>query len=454
MNSPAERLAAGVLKSPLLRIVLIGALICMLQVPVLLIAGVIGERRATRDEAVAEVTGRFGGHQRIAGPWLVVPVERRSEERDREGRPVERRTLRHAWFLPETMSVEARLTAEIRHRGIYDVPVYRAVIKVAGRFQAPDFSEWGASGDDIRWEGAHIVLRVGDARAITERASFTLGTRQVEFLPGTGPSLQGAPGVHAPVRAAAGAEEFSLRLEFNGSHGLEFAPLSRETAVRMNANWPDPSFGGMWLPAEREVTAQGFRASWRIPFLGRNYPQAWIPGEGADFRIDDSFFGVRLLPPVDAYRLCERSVKYELLFLVLPFLALWLLEIAGGARLHALHYLLVGSALCLFYLLKLSLAEHLGFSAAYWIAASAVVAQVSLYCRAVLGTRRRAALVAALLALLYGYLHLTLVNQDYALLVGALGLFAALSITMWLTRAVDWSRAGSAPDPEDGRARG
>ncbi len=187
------------------------------------------------------------------------------------------------------------------------------------------------------------------------------------------------------------------------------------------------------------MAAEGFRALWRIPFLGRNFPQRWIPGEGADFYIDPAFFGARLLPPVDTYRLAERSVKYELLFLVLPFLCLWLLEVTGGARLHALHYLLVGSALVLFYLLQLSLAEHIGFTAAYWLAAAAVVAQVALYCRAVLATSRQVQAFSGFLALLYAYLHLTLVNQDYALLVGALGLFAALSLTMWLTRRVDWS---------------
>ncbi len=97
---------------------------------------------------------------------------------------------------------------------------------------------------------------------------------------------------------------------------------------------------------------------------------------------------------------------------------------------------------CLFYLLEVSLAEHLGFVAPYAIATSAVVLIIFGYCVAVLGGLGRAAVVAAMLIALYGYLYVLLRNQDYALLVGSVGLFFAVAAVMYLTRTIDWHVLG------------
>jgi inner membrane protein len=139
--------------------------------------------------------------------------------------------------------------------------------------------------------------------------------------------------------------------------------------------------------------------------------------------------------------MAERSVKYAFLFIVLTFTAVWLMEVLAGVRVHAIQYLLLGAALCLFYLLELSLAEHIGFAAAYALASVAVVAMIGSYGLAILGTRRRALLVACGVAALYGYLYVLLANEDYALLLGSVGLFAALGAVMYATRRVDWYAA-------------
>jgi len=145
-----------------------------------------------------------------------------------------------------------------------------------------------------------------------------------------------------------------------------------------------------------------------------------------------------------------RSVKYGALFLLLPFLVFFLFEVLGGLRVHPLQYLLVGFAECLFYLLLLSLAENLPFVAAYLAAAGAATLMVTLYASAVLGSWRRGALLAPSLAAAYGFLYATLQSEDYALLIGSVGLFAILGLVMILTRRVDWYRVGS---PPEGRGR-
>jgi inner membrane protein len=115
----------------------------------------------------------------------------------------------------------------------------------------------------------------------------------------------------------------------------------------------------------------------------------------------------------------QRSVKYQILFLLLTFATLWLFEVLSKVRIHPVQYLLVGAAMCLFYLLELSLSEHCGFILAYIIASAAVIALVTLYSAAMLKTGARAAIVGLVVTLLYIYLYVLLMIEDYALLAGS-----------------------------------
>jgi inner membrane protein len=110
---------------------------------------------------------------------------------------------------------------------------------------------------------------------------------------------------------------------------------------------------------------------------------------------------------------------------------------------HPIQYLLIGAALCLFYLLELSLAEHLGFGLAYALASLSVIGLVAAYARAVLGRAGRAAIVGAGVAALYGYLFVLLTNEDHALLAGSLALLVALAGIMFVTRRIDWYALGA-----------
>jgi inner membrane protein len=166
--------------------------------------------------------------------------------------------------------------------------------------------------------------------------------------------------------------------------------------------------------------------------------------------IDGSRFGVELVNPVDHYRMAERSVKYAGLFILLTFATLWLIEVLAGVRVHPIQYLLLGGALCLFYLLELSLSEHLGFPLAYTVASFSVVALVTGYSVVVLHHIRRALFVIAVVSLLYAYLYILLMNEDYALVIGSVGLFLILAAIMYATRRVDWYAVGTrSPAPFD-----
>jgi inner membrane protein len=246
--------------------------------------------------------------------------------------------------------------------------------------------------------------------------------------------------------------EFSLTLKLNGSTKLRLAPFGRDTTTHLESSWPNPSFQGNWLPTMHDVSEEGFEANWVIPYvseegfeanwvipyLGRNYPQQWRSSADYEDQIASSLFGVDFLSPIDNYRMSARSVKYEIKFLLMTFLVIWLFEVVGRLRVHSVQYLLVGAGMCLFYLLQLSLAEHLGFLGAYLIASAAVTVLITSYSLFVVKTGRRAAVIGGVLAALYAYLYILLREEDYALLVGSIGLFAALAIVMYATRKIEW----------------
>lgn len=215
-----------------------------------------------------------------------------------------------------------------------------------------------------------------------------------------------------------------------------------QNIVKLKSNWPDPGFRGAFLPVESSVRADGFDASWTISYYGRDYPQQWTSRMGNErfttTTVSNSLFGVYFLSVLDAYRYVERAIKYGVLFFVLVFTTFFLFEITARQKIHPFQYLMVGAALCVFYLLLLSISEFIGFSAAYALAAIASTALITWYCRQFLGGGGRTLMVGAGLAGVYTFLYITLRQQDYALLMGAIALFLVLAVVMYVTRGVDW----------------
>ena len=441
--------------SHLVRIILIGFLIILLQFPIGMIERTVSERQMRRFEAVEEVTSKWGRLQKLVGPMINVPYEVKITEEGKDGKTVTRTEIKHASFLPESLDVTGSLETTVRYRGIFKVPVYRLLLTVSGVFNRPDFSALDISSENVQWERGNLSVGISDARAISNQAELTWGPRKIPFLPGIGEFGSVTPGIHAQLRKGFKTDKipFSFRLKLNGSEGAFFAPLGRQTTVNLKSNWTDPSFQGNWLPAQRDVNSQGFEATWSIPFLGRNYPQAWTSDSNVACMLPDSLFGVNLITPIDQYRMSERSLKYEILFLSLIFLALWLFELLLKRRIHSVQYLLVGAGMCLFYLLELALSEHIGFSVAYACASLSVIVLVAAYCVSVLKGFKWAAVIGVVIATLYGYLYVLLMNQDYALLIGTVGLFVILAAVMYLTREVDWhARVGQRQeDPRHNR---
>lgn len=451
--SDMARSAGQIARSPAFKFFLIAFLILLLLIPLLIVGALVSEREGRSRSVVAEVSRTWGGVQQLTGPYLVVPYSVRIETQEGE-KVIQRVQERRAVFLPEELTVTGDAKSGVLHRSIFDVNVYTATLAVAGRFAVPDVAEVDPNAISVRWRDATFALALSDVAGLKEAATLRLNGRDaLPFQPSLGVPGANLSGIHAKLSGApsviAGegppqAFAFHADLHFTGSSSLNFAPAARETRVEITSDWPHPSFSGAFLPVERAVKADGFSAKWRVPHLARSVPQAWSTVDGGIDRFLIHQFGVSLHQPVDFYGLVMRAVKYGVLFLAAAFMGVFVLELLSRKRVHPVQYVFVGLAMVFFYVLLLSLAEHIGFTTAYVAASTATGGMLAVYVAKALGSLRSGLLMALLFALLYGFLYLILRLEDYALLAGALLGFAALTAVMFATLKVDWSGLGPA----------
>lgn len=229
--------------------------------------------------------------------------------------------------------------------------------------------------------------------------------------------------------------DFSINLQ--GSKNISFIPTGNTTRVTLKSDWPSPSFNGNFLPDTRELNDDGFTASWSVLQLNRNFPKTWM-GNGPKQQMQEASFGVDLILPMDDYQKSHRSSKYAVMTIALTFLVFFLVEILNETKIHPFQYALVGLALCLFYILLVSISEHSNFNFAYGISAVGIVTMISLYSLAVFKKLSLSLILVITLAGIYGFLFITLQLADYALLMGSIGLTLILCLTMYFTRHINW----------------
>ncbi|MEW6078109.1 MAG: cell envelope integrity protein CreD [Thermodesulfobacteriota bacterium] len=419
------------------RLAIISIISLLLMIPAGMISGLIIERETRRNEAVGEISQKWGQAQTLTGPILTIPVRITVPPKNEKELPTV--TIHYAHFLPDELDVEGTVEPEVRYRGIYEAVLYTSNLKMRGSFPVPHPEQFNVKPEDILWGEAFLSLGIADMKGIRKMISIALGDRELSGSPGfpAGSVLCSGMSFKAPVDPQKGPQAFSVNVLLNGSQALELVPLGKETRVAVNSRWRNPSFTGDILPETRVVQDDSFSAQWKTFYFNRSYPQQWLDAQICAKNLEDSSFGVKFLMPVDQYQKVLRTSKYALMFICLTFLAFVMIELFTRRLLHPVQYLLIGFAMVLFYSLLLSLTEHLGFAVSYLAASLGMIALIAGYTRAVMGNLQ-AGIIAAIVGTLYGFLYFILQLQDYALLLGSLGLFAVLGSVMYLTRNIDW----------------
>lgn len=438
-KSPEFR--APFFRSPGFKLLLIAALTIAMAVPLFFVQLVLTEREGRAQEAAQDIATGWGGSQIVAGPLLFVPYETNDQEII-DGRVVQSTSRHTAVILPSALDINANAQTQERWRGIFAVPVFRSGISLRAHFDKDALAHAAPPGAKVLWSEAYASVQIADVRGLAGNIQLDVNGTKQPFEPGMGSDVPTANGIHAPLGLAAMPDQLNLQaaIPLRGSRELSFAPLGKETSARVSSNWVSPSFFGDFLPGSRRIGKGGFDASWDVPYLARGMAQTFLSPNSAVQSLFGSTFGVKFYRPVDFYQLVERSLKYAMLFVGLAFIVFFVAELVAGRRLHGVQYTLIGAAQVLFYLLLLSLAEHIGFRVAYSLAAGATVLLTGLYASSAFAGILRATVLSVVLGGLYALLYVILIQEDYALLIGTGVLFAALGTTMFATRRIDWAR--------------
>jgi len=418
--------------STALKMFTIGFLFLVLLTPTTMIKSLIRERSNRNAEVVKEISSKWGGHQAICGPVLSIPYKEYSEG-------TKNYSIEYIHILPEELRIDSFLDSEVRYRGIYEAVLYNADVQLSGVFIMPKLKDLGIKEKDVIFQNACISLGIEDMKGIRREISAIVNDVPFSMNPGIETKGIIASGVSSKVQLQNKVTEvrFDFKINLNGSKQINFVPLGKTTEVSLSCDWPHPSFNGVFLPEERSINDKGFDAKWKILHLNRDFPQLWI-GDKYKYEMGKFLFGVELFKPVDVYQKSMRAVKYASLFVLLTFLAFFFSEIFKKKPLHPIQYTLIGCAIIIFYLLIIALSEHMNFEKAYLISGAAVVLLITVYAAAILRSVLVSISMGCILSVFYSYLYMLLQMEDYAILMGSIGLFVILSGIMLITRKIDW----------------
>jgi inner membrane protein len=230
---------------------------------------------------------------------------------------------------------------------------------------------------------------------------------------------------------------FTLSLSIKGTKSIQFAPIAKNSNVELKSPWLSPSFIGSNLPQSYDITDEGFNAKWTSNQYSRSYPHYWFNGY-YNFKNIKNAFGVNLIEPVDGYAKNSRSSKYSLLVISLTFAVFFFFEIMYKKNIHPIQYIMIGFSLATFYLLLISLTEHIGFDKAYFGSAFATILLIVSYTQFIIKSKKAVGILLVLLGALFSYIFIILQLEEFALLAGSIGLFVILSMVMFLSRNIDW----------------
>ena len=440
--------------SPLMKkITFLIVLLITLLIPLIFVGELVERREKLFKETVKEIGNEWGKSQKIIAPVISLSYTDSSLSKDDSIRneknvvvqPVQRRLA----ILPEELNATIEMKDELRHRGIYNATVYTANIKLTGYFSPKDFPN---KNDMI----AYLSIGLSDTKALVKVNKFKLGNveQDLEAMSGTMASplfANGISGKIGPEYDGMMTEDkipFEIDIDFRGSREISILPLGKKNNFDIKSNWKTPSFSGV-LPVERNIDSNGFTAKWEVSNLIRNYPQVLDIDKDVYYDFKDSYSDgdydgeestivkVLLYNSVTDYTQIYRACRYGILFILMSLVIVYIFEIVSKKVAHYVQYIVVGFSLVMFYLLLLSLSEHLGFEMAYLLASLAIVIPNSLYVASMTDNKKFGIGMFIFLSGIYAILFSILRMEQYALLTGTLLILAVLYVVMYLTKKAD-----------------
>jgi inner membrane protein len=432
------------------KMVMVGLLTLVLLIPLFFVQNLIQERSQRKKEMVNEVAELWGKDIIFYGPILKIPYtfEENYNITDVKTGAVtiqKKNTIKFAYFFPNELHIKSNVRKnETLKRGIFNHVVFTADMKFNGNFSEPNFAKLGISEENMQWEKASIVLKTTNLKSIKSELKMQVNQEKLLFEPQNSDksqySILATNTFDYKALVVNNKLNFNFDITYNGSNSIDFVPIGKVTTVAIDSDWQSPSFDGSFAANDtsKVINKDGFHVDWKILDINRTFTQQYddvIPN------LDDYLFGVKLIETVDEYQQNERVSKYGFLVIGLTFLIFFLIQSISKINIHIFQYSMIGIALIMFYTLLISITEHSTFTLAYAIAGSAVVAMITLYSVSILKNKKFPMFIGIALSVLYTFIFVIIQMEDYALLVGSIGLFLILGAVMYFSRKIDWSKS-------------
>ena len=442
--------ATSFLQGHTARLIMVGILTLILLLPLQLVNNLIREREFRQADVMNEITDKWGKEVYFYGPILKVPytVFSESEIVNQTTKQVSKtRTAQtaYAYFFPEVLNNTSNVETKLLKRNNYEAVVFTTKMNFNGTYTVPDFSAKNIPEENIQWDKATILIQTENLKSIKEEIKIKFGGTALTLEPvynsEENPDAEGLETAFVNLNDYKDSKHltFDFTIQYDGSSKISMVPIGKTTTSKMTSNWASPSFNGNFLPNDKSkhISAAGFEANWKILHINRPFSQS---SYGSLPRLQQYAFGVDFVIPIDEYQKNERASKYGFLVIGLTFLIFFLIQSVSKIKIHIFQYSMIGLALIMFYTLLISITEHSSFRLAYIISALSVVVLISLYSVSILKNRKFPMLIAISLAALYSFIYVIIQLENYALLVGSIGLFAILAAVMFVSRKIDWTK--------------
>lgn len=412
------------------KMIMVGILTLILLIPLEFDQELITERSQRQKEVVAETTSKWGESVYFYGPILKIPYKD----------PITLQ-IENAYFFPEQLNNTS--ITEIKtplQRSIYKSNVFTTKMQFNGNYANPNFTKKNVPNENIIWNKASIVIRTTNLKSVKDEVKIKIGNSSYTFEPihntQANDTIESLETGYINFNTIQNSN-FNVTINYNGSKRISIVPIGKTTNAKMTSNWASPNFNGNFIPNDKQITDKGFNATWKISHFNRPFAQ-----ENFEVLPDLSkyAFAVDFITPVDEYQQNERASKYGFLVIGLTFLIFFLIQSISKISIHIFQYVMIGIALIMFYTLLISITEHSSFGFAYAIAGTSVVALISLYSISILKDRKFPTFIGLSLSVLYTFIYVIIQLEDYALLVGSIGLFLILAAVMYFSRKIEWNK--------------
>lgn len=429
------------------RMLMVGALILVLLIPLTYVNILIEERAFRQQDVVREINQKWGNEVILYGPILKLPYKTYSEtstfnEQTKTYLKETKTLINYAYFFPEKLDINASVKSKAMHLGNFESAVFTSNMSIEGNYNRPDLAPKGVKNEDILWEKSTILFRTTNLKGIKNEMTITINGKSYTFETNFN---ENALSKHLDELETGFINEqliktnfkFNMNVTYDGSKQIQAIPVGKTTTMTMSSNWADPGFIGNYSPDDetRSITKDGFKVDWKVLSINRAFSQLYlnkIPN------LNQFAFGTKFVVLVDEYQKSERSAKYGFLVIGLTFLVFFLIQTMSKIHIHPFQYLMIGLALVMFYTLLVSISEHSNFLKAYLVAGTSVVLLITLYSKSILRNLKFSVLIGLSLTALYSFIYVIIQLENYALLVGSIGLFLILATVMFVSRKIDW----------------